>query len=125
MGGPRAPHFRLKGCIVDLRQYFRKIREIEASLAEEYPILNSLETPDGGRAGVVSEVPRFVAAKMIVEGRAAIATEAEREQYRQEQMAAKAAAEKAELAKRVQVAFIADPTANAGPARKVNGPQGK
>ncbi len=97
---------------MDLRQYFRKIREAEASLAHEYPIVSSLETPDGGRAGVISEVPRAIAAKMIVEGRAAVATETEQERYRQGQIDAKAAAEKAELAKRVQVAFIAEPTSN-------------
>jgi hypothetical protein len=110
---------------VDLRQYFRKIREAEASLTDEYPIVSSLETSDGGKAGIVSEVPRSIAARMIVEGRAVIATEAERELYRQEQLDGKARAEKAELAKRVQVAFIADPVANCGPNRKANGPLGK
>ncbi len=110
---------------MDLRQYFRKIRETEAALADEYPVLRSLETPDGGRAGIISEVPRSIAARMIVEGRAAAATDTEREQYRQEQIAAKAAAEKAELAKRVQVAIISEPASNSGPTRKVIGPQGK
>lgn len=107
---------------MDLRQYFRKIREAEASLTDEYPVVSSLETPDGGKAGIVSEVPRAIAAKMIVEGRAVIATETERERYRQEQLDGRARAEKAELAKRVQVALIADPMMNYGPNRKVSGP---
>lgn len=111
---------------MDLRQYFRKIRETEASLTDEYPVVSSLETSDGGKAGIVSEVPRAIAAKMIVEGRAVIASEAERERYRQEQQDGKARAEKAELARRVQVALIADPVANHplanhGSNRKVSG----
>ena len=93
---------------MDLKQYFRKIRQVEASLADRYPIIVSLETPDGGKAGLIAEVPRETAAKMIVEGRAVLASEEEKELYRTQQVAAKAAAEKAELAKRVQIAIISD-----------------
>lgn len=108
----------IKGAFVDLKQYFKKIREVEARLEEEYPIVTSLETPDGGRAGIVCEVAREVAAKMIVEGRAAIATEEQREEYRRQQAEAKAMLEKAELAKRVQVAIIADPASTAISAKR-------
>jgi hypothetical protein len=106
---------------MDLRQYFRKIREVEATLSDEYPVVSSLETADGGKNGTISEVSRAVAAKMIVEGRAVLATEAEREQFRQAQQEAKAAAEQAEAAKRLQVAFIAEPKLNSGGNRKANG----
>ncbi len=94
---------------MDVKQYFRKIREIEGSLTEPYPIVVSLETSDGGKAGAVCEVPRAVAAKLIVERRAALATVEEKELFFQQQEAAKRAAEKAELARRLQVAIIADP----------------
>ncbi len=60
---------------MDLRQYFRKLREIENSLVDAYPVVISLETSDGGRAGVVSEVSRETAAKLIIEGRAILASE--------------------------------------------------
>lgn len=93
---------------MDLKQYFRKVRETEASLADAYPVLISLETPDGGKAGVRTEVPRAIAAKMIVEAQAVLASEEEQELYRRESLAAKQAADKAELAKRVQVAIISD-----------------
>jgi coenzyme F420-reducing hydrogenase alpha subunit len=96
---------------VDVKQYYRKLREIEATLNEQYVLVVSLETPDGGKAGRVSEVSREVAAKMMLEGRAVLASEKEREAYLQEQTAAKKAARKAELARRVQVAIIADPDA--------------
>ena len=107
---------------MDLRQYFRKIREVEATVTDQYPVVTSLETPDGGKAGRITEVPRAIAAKMIVEGRAMLATDAEREQYREQQEAAKAAAEKAELAKRVQVSFVSESRPNYGSNRKVNVP---
>jgi hypothetical protein len=98
---------------VDLRRYFRKMREIESELIEEYPMIVSLETSDGGKPGLVSEVVREAAAKMIVEGKAALASESEREAYRKEQAKTKAASRKAELARRLQVAIVADPEMHA------------
>jgi hypothetical protein len=93
---------------VDLKQYFRKMREIESSINEPFPVVVSLETPDGGKAGMLTEVSRSNAAKMIIEGRALLADEAEKETYREQQAALRSAAEKADLAKRVQVAILAD-----------------
>jgi coenzyme F420-reducing hydrogenase alpha subunit len=93
---------------MDLKQYFRKIRQVEAGLVETFPLVVSLETPDGGKPGLVSEISREEAAKMIVEGRAVLASEEKKELYREQQARAKEAAEKAELAKRVQVAIISD-----------------
>jgi len=89
---------------VDVKQYYRKIREVEAGLNEPYLLVVSQETSDGGKAGLVSEVSRAGAAKMIVEGRAALANPMETSVYRERQTAAKEAARKAELARRVQVA---------------------
>lgn len=93
---------------MDLKQYYRKIYEVEAGITDKYPIVVSLETTDGGKAGVLSEVSRPVAAKMIVEGCAVLASPTEKEQYLEEQAIAKKLAEKAELARRVQVAIISD-----------------
>ena len=93
---------------MDVKQYFRKMREIESNLTEPYPIVVSLETSDGGKAGAVCEVPRAIAAKMIVERRAALATVEEKELFFQQQETARKAAEKAELARRLQVTIIAD-----------------
>lgn len=93
---------------MDLKQYFRKMREIESTISEPYPLVISLETPDGGKAGMTTEVSRLNAARMIIEGRAVLANEGEKQAYREQQAAARAAAEKAELAKRVQVAILTD-----------------
>jgi hypothetical protein len=91
---------------VDVKQYFRKIRDLEATLKEEYPIVISRETSDGGKPGLIIEVSRENAARLIVEGRAVLATEDERRQYLEQQAAVRRAAEKAELAKYVQVAIL-------------------
>jgi hypothetical protein len=93
---------------VDVRQYYRKVREAESSIQEQYPLMVSLETTDGGKAGMVSEVSREIAAKMIVEGRALPATQEEQDLYRERQAAARKKAESAELARRVQVAIISE-----------------
>ncbi|MFL6352376.1 MAG: hypothetical protein ACJ74Z_11080 [Bryobacteraceae bacterium] len=93
---------------MDLKQYFRKIRQIEATLGEMFPLVVSLETPDGGKPGLVSEISRELAAKMIVEQRAVLASEEEKELYREQQAYAREAAEKAEVAKRVQIAIVSD-----------------
>jgi len=93
---------------VDVRQYYRKVREIEATVTEPYPLVVSLETSDGGKAGKVSEVSRELAAKMIVEARVVLAGEEEKELYFQQQAARKKAAQQAEFARRVQVAIVSD-----------------
>jgi hypothetical protein len=96
------------GDAMDLKQYFRKVRQVEASITDTFPLVISLETPDGGKPGLASEVSREQAAKMIVEGRAMLASEEEKELYRQQQAQVKRAAEKAEMAKRLQVAIISE-----------------
>lgn len=93
---------------MDVKQYYRKIAEAEAEITEAYPVVISLDTEDGGKAGVTCEVSRPVAAKMIVEGRALLATAAQKEQYLDRQVLARKIAEKAEMARRVQVAIIAE-----------------
>ena len=104
---------------MDLKQYFRKVREIEAGIREPYVLISSLETPDGGKPGIVSEVSRAIAAKTIAEGRAALATEEEAKRYTETQIAAKQAAEKALLAKRLQLAIIAEPGQQGDPSGNV------
>ena len=93
---------------MDLRHYFRKIRETEERLTEEFPLVTSRETAEGGKAGRVTEVSRAVAAKLLVEGKADIATPEERATYLLGQEEAKKASERAELARRVQVAIVTD-----------------
>lgn len=105
---------------MDIKQYFRKMREIEGSITEPYPVIVSLETSDGGKAGAVCEVPRTVAARMILERRANLASIEQKELFFQQQEAAKNAAEKTELARRVQVAILADPDLQAAAVKTIS-----
>jgi len=57
---------------MDLRSYYLAIRQIAAGIERADVVVVSRETADGGRAGIKSTVPRELAAKLIVEGRAAL-----------------------------------------------------
>ncbi len=94
---------------MDLRQFYKKMREVESSIPQPYVMVTSVETSDGGRPGIVSEVAREVAAMLIVSGKAVQSNEGEVESYRVSQDEARQALEKAEMAKRLQVAIISDP----------------
>jgi hypothetical protein len=67
---------------MDVRVYYQKIRKIEAELPEPYVVVVSRETGDGGKPGVRTEVPRSLAAKLIVEDQATLATAEEAAQFR-------------------------------------------
>jgi hypothetical protein len=66
---------------MDLRAYYQKIREIEVMIEEAFAIVVSLETGDGGKAGVATEVSRAIAAKMVVEGIVRMASEEEATEF--------------------------------------------
>ena len=44
---------------MDLRAYYDKIRTIEAVIDAVFAVVTSRATPDGGRAGVQTELPRL------------------------------------------------------------------
>jgi hypothetical protein len=67
---------------MDLRVYFQKIRKVEADITGPFTVVISRETPDGGKAGVKTDVPRILAAKMIVEERAVLASPEETAEFR-------------------------------------------
>jgi hypothetical protein len=91
---------------MDLRQYFKKIRSTEAGLTDSFPLVVSLETADGGKAGTASEVTRMEAAKLIVEGCARLASDDEKKAHFDKQANDKKAAERADIAQRLQVTIV-------------------
>jgi hypothetical protein len=91
---------------MDLRSYYRKVRDAEATLAGEHVVMVSLETSEGGKAGVRTEMPRAIAAKLIAEARARVATDEETHAFHEANREAREAHEEAEAAKRVQVMVI-------------------
>jgi hypothetical protein len=93
---------------MDLKNYYQKIRDVEAGIAETDAVLVSLETPDGGRPGVRTEVPRRIAAQMTVDGRARLASAAEAKEFRDQAAEAKRDADA--LAEAAKVQFTVVPT---------------
>ncbi len=93
---------------MDLRVYYQKLRQVAAEITVKDVITVSQETPDGGKAGVKTEAPRDVAARLIVEGRARLATEEEIQQYREEQAEARRQAEQAVAASKLQVTLLTE-----------------
>jgi hypothetical protein len=69
---------------MDLRVYYQKIRKLEAELAEPFAVIVSKETGDGGKAGIRTDVPKLLAARMVVEERADLASAEEAAQFRAE-----------------------------------------
>ena len=93
---------------MDLRAYYRKINLVEAEIFEPDAVVISYETPDGGIPGVASQVPKRVAAKIVVEGKARIASAEEGEEYRKAMQEAIKRAQELALASKVQVAVMSD-----------------
>ena len=91
---------------MDLRSYYKKVREAEASLTGNESVLVSLATSEGGKEGVRTEAPREVAAKLIAEGRARVATEAEAGEFREGLAAAREKYEQDEAARRMQFVMV-------------------
>jgi len=91
---------------MNVRVYYQKIREAEAGIPDEYPVVVSRETTDGGKAGVLTEVPRRVAAKLLVEGLVSIAGSAEANEFRAKQAEAKRAIDEAAAAAKLQLTVV-------------------
>ena len=62
---------------MDLRGYYKKLREMESGIAEMDVYVVSEATPDGGVSGVITQAPRRVACQLVLEGKARMATKAE------------------------------------------------
>jgi hypothetical protein len=67
---------------MDLRAYYARIRSIEEELHEDSVVIVSRATSDGGRAEVKNEVPKAVAARMVADEKAELASERDAAEYR-------------------------------------------
>ena len=101
---------------MDLRSYYKKVRDAEATLTGSEVVLVSLATSEGGKDGVRTEAPRGVAAKLIAEGRARVATAEEADDFRKGLRSARERYEQDEAARRVQIVMM--PAAGANRAKK-------
>jgi len=93
---------------MDLRAYYQKIRDLERTFKGTFPVVVSQETPDGGTAGVKTEVPLHIAARMIVDGKAILASEEEAKEFLEQKIAAKKAADQLQASSRMQVTVMSD-----------------
>jgi hypothetical protein len=94
---------------MDLRAYYKKVREIEAQLQGDHLVVVSLETPEGGKPGVRTEASRSVAAKLIAEGRARVASDEEGVEFYDRQREDRERYEVEQAARRMQVMVIPQP----------------
>ncbi len=102
---------------MNLKAYYQKVRELEQTMVEPSAVLVSHATPDGGREGVFIEAPASLAAKMIADGRAHLASSEEARSFRQKVTDAKRTADDEVAASKMQVTIV--PTAE---LRKANRP---
>ena len=91
---------------MDLQIYYQKIRDMETKITDEFPLMVSVETSDGGKGGTKTEVPRRLAAKLLVEGQARLASKEELKAYREMLAEAKRLAERAAAAERLQLTVL-------------------
>jgi hypothetical protein len=93
---------------MDLRLYYHNLRKAEEELTDEFIVLMSQQTPDGGKSGRMTEVDRRNAAQAIVDGRARVATGEEAASFYKAGASARRGAEQAALATKLQVNIITD-----------------
>ena len=91
---------------MDVRAYYKKMREAEATLTGDHILMVSFVTAEGGKEGVRTEVSRATAARLIAEGCARVATDEEASEFREQMRAAREKHEQEEVARRVQVMVI-------------------
>lgn len=107
---------------MDLKAYYRKIREVGKSLAGDYQLIVSLATSDGGKAGVITEVATAVASRLIVEAKARKATDEEARRFREEQKAKREEALKNAVSQTLQTQLARGLEAWLGPKQSGTGP---
>jgi hypothetical protein len=93
---------------MNLRDYYREITAQEAAIEEPFALVISLQTPNGGRAGVASEVNRATAAKLIVDQHARLATPEEVKKLRDEREQKQRQKDLASLQERVRMTRLAE-----------------
>ena len=91
---------------MNLRTYYQKIRDIEQALIEPFVVVESIETPDGGKEGLLTEVPKPLAAKMIADGRARLAPEQAVREFHERKVEAKRTADQEMITNKMQMMLV-------------------
>lgn len=93
---------------MDLRAYYREVVKQEEAIPGPFALIVSCKTSVGGQEGVISEVARGVAAKMIVEKTARLATAEEEATWHEERQEAERRKQLAAHQERVRLAMLAE-----------------
>jgi hypothetical protein len=93
---------------MDLKEYFRKIREQAELIPTEEVVVVSKATSDGGKEGTFSEVSRRIAAQLLIDGRARLATAEESQNFAAEMEERRRRVQEQTLSQRFQVAVISE-----------------
>ena len=93
---------------MDLKLFYQKIRKLQEEIPTPHVVVVSHDTPDGGKAGRKTEVTRAIAARMVVEGRARLATPEETAEYQSELEQAHRQVEQETVASREQLNSLRD-----------------
>jgi hypothetical protein len=102
---------------MDLRQYYKKLHEMEAKTPEANVLVVSVETGDGGKEGVITEAPRINACQLILEGRARRANEQEAADYRLMEGLKREEFQRERAASKVEVRLMPVDARNPAPAK--------
>ena len=97
---------------MDLRACYQKIREIEETILEDVVVVVSQATASGGKAGTFTEVLKRLAAKLIADGLARLATHEETKNFQLARVEAKRAADQLAAASKLQVAVLSSDDLN-------------
>jgi hypothetical protein len=102
---------------MDLRQYYKKLHELESKMPESHVLVVSVETGDGGKEGVITEVPRRNACQLILDGRAKRMDPEQEAQYRAQEALKRGEFQRARTASRIQVQLVPNETMNPAPTK--------
>jgi hypothetical protein len=90
----------------NIKEKFAYIRRLIQEIREPFVVIYSLATPDGGRAGVLGYVAREIAARLIANERARLATDGEIADYFAEDERRRQAYEDEIQASRMHIAVV-------------------
>jgi len=91
---------------MDLRQYYKKLHELESKMPEQHVLVVSLDAGDGGREGVITEVSRRNACQLILEGRAKRAEPAQVEEFYSREALRRDEFRRLQAVSKMQVQFV-------------------
>lgn len=93
---------------MDTRVFFKKVRLVESGIVDPFVVIVSLETSDGGKPGIMTEVQRFAAALLIVEAKARLATADEAGKFKAAEEEVRHGFEQLEASRHLQVTLVAE-----------------